>query len=119
MSLAVGVGIPIPILNVDVLRRTCVRDADILAPVVDYSHDYPQKTGKVLGHVSYAQLRSGEIEIDGKKLTVGSLSSYHKARKISELLADEVRRGDFLLSEPIQRLPVDGAMKSLEVREKT
>jgi L-aspartate semialdehyde sulfurtransferase len=119
VSLAVGVGIPIPILNVDVLRRTCVRDADILAPVVDYSHDYPQKTGKVLGHVSYAQLRSGEIEIDGKKLTVGSLSSYHKARKISELLADEVRRGDFLLSEPIQRLPVDGAMKSLEVREKT
>ena len=119
VSLAVGVGIPIPILNADVLRRTCVRDRDILAPVVDYSHDYPQKTGKVLGHVSYAALRSGEIEIQGKKLTVGTLSSYHKARKIAALLADEIRRGAFLVSEPIQRLPADGAMKSLEVREKT
>jgi len=120
VSLCLGVGIPIPILNADILKRTCVRDRDILAPVVDYSQDYPQKTGKVLGHVSYEQLRSGEIEVGGKKVVaVGSLSSYHKARKIAALLADEIRRGDFLLAEPIQRLPVGGTMKSLEVREKT
>ena len=66
VSLGVGVGIPIPILNEQVLRRTCVTDADILAPVVDYSHDYPEKTGKVVAQVSYAQLRSGSIEIEGK-----------------------------------------------------
>ena len=118
VSLAIGVGIPIPILNADVLRRTCVRDRDILAPIVDYSHDYPQKTGKVLGHVSYEQLRSGEIEVGGKKVAVGSLSSYYKARKIATLLADEIRQGDFLLSEPIRRLPAGNAMQSLEVREK-
>ncbi len=66
VSLAMGVGIPIPILNEDVLKRTCVRDRDILAPVIDYSADYPQNTGKVIGHVSYEQLRSGQIEVEGK-----------------------------------------------------
>jgi len=118
VSLALGVGIPIPILNADVLRRTCVRDRDIFAPVVDYSVDYPQKTGRVLCHVSYEQLRSGEIEIDGEKVAVGSLSSYYKALEIARLLADEIKRGDFQLSRPIAPLPKDTSMKSLEIREK-
>ncbi len=118
VSLAVGVGVPIPILNPGVLKRTCVRDRDIMAPVTDYSSDYPQKTGRVIAHVSYEQLRSGEIEIEGRKVTVGSLSSYYKALEIANLLADEVRRGDFLLAEPSAPLPKDRAMKPLEIREK-
>jgi len=118
VSLALGVGIPIPILSADVLRRTCVRDRDIFAPVVDYSADYPQKTGRVLCHVSYEQLRSGEIEIDGKKVPVGSLSSYYKAVEVARLLADEIKRGDFQLSPPIAPLPKDTSMKPLEIREK-
>ncbi len=118
VSLAVGVGVPIPILNQDVLKRTCVRDRDIMAPVVDYSADYPQKTGNVIDHVSYEQLRTGEIEIEGRKVTVGSLSSYYKALEIANLLADEVRRGDFLLAEPSVPLPKNRAMKPLEIREK-
>ncbi len=118
VSLAMGVGIPIPILNEDVLKRTCVRDRDILAPVIDYSTDYPQNTGKVIGHVSYEQLRSGEIEVEGQKVAVGSLSSYHKALEIAHLLADEVRRGDFPLAEPFAPLPKEIAMKPLVAREK-
>ena len=51
VSLALGVGIPIPILNPEILKRTTVRDRDIQACVTDYSSDYPQKTGKVLGLV--------------------------------------------------------------------
>ena len=118
VSLAMGVGIPIPILNQDILKRTCVRDRDIMAPVVDYSADYPQKTGKVIGHVNYEQLRTGEIEVEGRKVTVGSLSSYYGALEIANLLADEVRRGDFLLAEPNAPLPKDQAMKPLTIREK-
>jgi len=118
VSLALGVGIPIPILNEKVLQRTCVRDRDILAPVIDYGNDYPQKTGRVICHVSYEQLRSGEIEIDGKKIVVASMSSYHKALEIANLLADEIRRGDFLVSRPIQALPKDTTMKSLVIRRK-
>ena len=118
VSLALGVGIPIPILNEDILKRTCVRDRDILAPVVDYSADYPQNTGKVLCYVSYEQLRTGQIEIEGKKVAVGSLSSYFKALEIAHILADEIRRGEFLLAEPIARLPNDAKTKPLLIREK-
>ena len=118
VSLALGVGIPIPILNEGVLKSTCVRDRDIFAPVVDYSADYPQKTGNVLGYVSYEQLRSGEIAVAGKTVKVGSLSSYYRALEIANLLADEVRKGDFVLAEPSAPLPKDRSMKPLLIREK-
>jgi len=118
VSLALGVGVPIPVLNEEVLKRTCVRDRDILAPVVDYSSDYPQNTGKVICYVSYEQLRSGRIKVEGKEVAVGSLSSYYKALQIANLLADEIRRGDFRLAEPIAPLPKDKKMKPLVTRKK-
>jgi len=119
VSLALGVGIPIPILNEQVLKRTCVRDRDIWAPVVDYGTDYPQNTGRVIAHVNYEQLRRGEIDLEGKKAAVGSLSSYYKALEIANLLADEIRRGDFLLAAPIAPLAKDTKMKPLLARDKS
>lgn len=118
-SLGVGVGIPIPILNADILKRTCIRDRDIDAPVVDYSIAYPQATGDVICYVNYEQLKSGSITVEGKEIAVGSLSSYSKAREIAALLRDQIARGEFLLSEPIARLPVDQTMKPLLDREKS
>jgi len=118
VSLSLGVGIPIPVLNKDILQRTCVRDRDIFAPVVDYSHDYPENTGRVIAKVNYEQLRSGEITIEGKKVPVSSLSSYHMALEVANLLADELRRGEFLLSEPVRRLPLDSKMKPMRMAEK-
>lgn len=115
VSLALGVGIPIPILNAEILRRTTVRDRDIIACVVDYSEDYPEKTGKVLARYNYEQLRSGEVELNGKKVPVTSLSSYNKALKICGLLKAEIEEGRFLLSEPSQRLPLGQGMKSLNI----
>jgi uncharacterized protein (DUF39 family) len=118
VSLALGIGIPIPILNADILKRTCVRDRDILAPVIDYSDDYPQRTGKVVTQVSYEQLKSGEIQINGKTVQVGSMSSYYKALEIANLLADEIRRGDFQITKPMAPLPKETAMKPLVQRKK-
>jgi uncharacterized protein (DUF39 family) len=118
VSLALGVGIPIPILNERVLKFTCVRDRDILAPVTDYGSDYPQNTGKVLGYVNYEQLKSGQIDVEGKKIPVGSLSSYYKALEIAHLLADEIRKGDFTLAAPLAMLPKDAKMKPLLIRDR-
>jgi len=118
VSLALGIGVPIPILNEDVLKRACVRDRDIMAPVVDYSQDYPQNTGKVICYVSYEQLRSGQIDVEGEKIAVGSLSSYYKALQIANLLADEIRQGDFRLAEPIAPLAKDKKMKPLVTRRR-
>lgn len=114
VSLALGVGIPIPILNAEILRRTTVRDADIFATVVDYSEDYPQKTGNTLGRFTYEQLRSGEVELLGKKVPVTSMSSYNKALRICELLKAEIQAGRFLLSEPSQPLPAAQGMQGLQ-----
>ena len=117
VSLALGIAVPIPILNREVLRRTTIRDRDIYAPVVDYSCDYPQKTGRVLCETTYEALRQGEIVVQGRTVRVGSLSSYHKALECAELLKDEIARGDFLLSAPLQALPQEQSCTGLQIRE--
>lgn len=105
VSLCLGIGIPIPILDEDMARFTAVSDADIVAPLVDYGHDYPELTGEPLGYVSYADLRSGEIELRGKRVPTAALSSYPRAREIAGLLKDQVQAGEFLLSRPAELLP--------------
>lgn len=117
VSLALGIGIPIPILNEQVLACTTVRDDDIKAELIDYSYDYPMKTGKVITHLTYGQLKRGLVEIDGQKVEVSSMSSYSKALHIAELLKAEIRDGKFLLREPLHSLPRNQKMKSMVVRE--
>ncbi len=116
VSLALGVGIPIPILTPEILARTTVRDDAIKAPVIDYGYDYPQKTGKVVTHLSYAEVKRGEVEIEGTTVETGSLSSYAKAVEIAEILAEEIRKGDFMISAPHRPLLRDQPMKGLEIK---
>jgi uncharacterized protein (DUF39 family) len=116
VSLSLGVGIPIPILNAEILKQTTVRDSEIIGCVTDYSHDYPEKTGKILARYNYEQLRSGEVELNGKKVRVSSMSSYNKAQKISEILKAEIADGKFLLSEASRRLPQNQGMGGLEIK---
>jgi uncharacterized protein (DUF39 family) len=113
VSLALGIGIPIPILNPGILRRATVRDSEIYAPVVDYGSDYPQRVNRVLKRVSYAELRTGAVEIRGQAVSVGSLSSYARALEIAEILKEEIRCGGFLLSEPIRCLPRHGQCRPM------
>ncbi len=105
VSLIVGIGIPIPVLDEDIVRWASIPDEDIYAPVVDYSSDYPRRTGKVLGELNYAQLKSGEVTILNKKVPTGSLSSYRKAREIAETLKDWIQKGSFLLTERLFSFP--------------
>ncbi|WP_233142869.1 homocysteine biosynthesis protein [Marispirochaeta aestuarii] len=109
VSLALGVAIPIPITGPEVLKGCTVRDEDIMAPVIDYAVDYPKNTGKVLTHVSYADLRRGEVRLFGRSVETGSLSSYAKALKAANLLADQIRAGDFTVNTPAAPLPATGS----------
>jgi len=119
VSLGIGVGIPIPILDEDMVRAVAVRDRDIQAPVVDYSHDYPNCTGRVLGWVNYEELKTGEIEFQGRRIPVGSMSSYVMALEIAEILKDQIRKGEFLLAPPIRPLPREKAFRPMRRPEKT
>jgi len=104
-TLTVGIGIPIPILSEEILRYTTVSDADIFAPIVDYSEDYPQRKPDILGEISYAELKSGHVNIQGKDVPTASLSSYPKAVEIANILKGWIERGEFLLTEPVAPLP--------------
>jgi len=106
VSLQVGIGIPIPLLNAEIAQYTAVRDSEITAPVVDYSKGYPyfEKTPD-LGSVTYADLRTGKVTIQGKEVPTASLSSYSKAKTIAETLKDWIQAGKFELSQPVQALP--------------
>jgi uncharacterized protein (DUF39 family) len=105
VSLAVGIGVPIPILDEELARCTAVRDRDILAPVIDYSEDYPGNRPAPLAHVSYAELRSGTIEVLGKRVRTAALSSYSKARAIAVELKSWIEAGEFQLGRPADPLP--------------
>ncbi len=104
-TITVAIGVPIPILSEEILRFTAVRDADIFAPIVDYSEAYPQRRSDILGEASYAQLKSGKIEIQGREVPTASLSSYPKAVGIAKMLKEWIKEGKFLLTEPVAPLP--------------
>jgi len=104
-TLTVGIGVPIPILSEEILRYTTISDAGILAPLVDYSEAYPQLKRDILGEVSYAELKSGRIKVQGKDVPTGSLSSYPKAVEIASTLKKWIEKGEFLLTEPVAPLP--------------
>jgi len=104
-TITVGIGVPIPVLSEEILQYTLVTDDDIFAPVVDYSEAYPQRKPDVLAEVTYAELKSGVIKIQGKEVPTASLSSYPKAVEIANILKDWIKKGEFLLTEPVAPLP--------------
>jgi len=104
-TLTVGIGVPIPILSEEILQYTRVSDAEIFAPVVDYSEAYPQREPDILGEVSYAELKSGRMKMEGKDVPTASLSSYPKALEIANILKSWIEKGEFLLTEPVAPLP--------------
>lgn len=104
-TLQVGLGIPIPILNEEMMGYCAVRDEEIYAPVVDYNRSYPHREAGNLGLVNYRELKSGLIKVEGKKVPTASLSSYAGAREIAESLKEWIESGQFMLSEPAAPLP--------------
>jgi len=119
VNLTVGIGVPIPILNEEILKYTAVRDEEIYTQIVDYSDAYPKGRSTSLGEVNYAQLRSGKITIQGKEVPTASLSSYSRARKIAEILKNWIKKGEFFLTEPVELLPsVDSGVRFKPLEER-
>ncbi|MFH1288329.1 MAG: homocysteine biosynthesis protein [bacterium] len=115
-TMVVGIGIPIPILNEEILKSAAVSDKDIWTPIVDFGFDYPQGIAKSYGEVNYAQLRSGKINFNGKEIPAVPLSSYAMAREIAGVLAGWIKEGKFFLGAPVRTLNLDDKYKSLVER---
>jgi uncharacterized protein (DUF39 family) len=104
-TITVGIGVPIPILSEEILRYTMVTDSEIFAPVIDYAEAYPQRKPDVLAEVSYAELKTGKINVQNQEIPTASLSSYPGAVKIAGILKEWINKGEFLLTEPVAPLP--------------
>lgn len=104
-SMAVGLGIPIPILDADMAMYTGVSDKELFTRVVDYGSDYTNRVARDYGEVSYHQLKSGTIVVNGKEVQTAPLSSMVKAREIAETLKKWVMEKKFLLNRPAETLP--------------
>jgi len=115
VSLFVGVGIPIPILNEEILMRATVKDEDLYTTIFDYG--VGERNRKSLGVVNYKDLKSGVIELKGKKIRTAPLSSMKKAREIAEKLKQEIISGDFVLSEPSAQLRKNTSVKAMNLKE--
>jgi len=111
-SLYVGIGIPIPILNEGLAKKTALRDEEIFTDIVDYG--VPRRERPKLGKVNYATLKSGEVTINGRTIKVSSLSSLKKARKIAETLKSWIENGSFYLSAPAETLPTDSVCNPMK-----
>jgi len=119
VTLTVGIGVPIPILDEEILRYTMVRDEEIWAQVVDYSEAYPQCNPGSLGEVNYKQLKSGKITVQGKEVPTSGLSSYFKAREIAQILKEWIGAGKFLLTRPAEPVPsVDSGIVFKPLKER-
>jgi uncharacterized protein (DUF39 family) len=119
VTLTVGIGVPIPILNEEILQYTAVGDENIWAQIVDYSDAYPQLIPGSLGEVSYAQLKTGKITVQEKEVPTAGLSSYTKAREIAKILKEWIQVGKFFMTDPVELIPsVDSGIVFKPLKER-
>lgn len=115
ISMYVGLGIPIPVLDEDLFADLVRTNEELYTNFIDYSTGglkMPQ-----LGRVSYAQLRSGKVELNGKTVPTAPLSSLHMAREIAQLLKENISDGNFTLNKPIKDVDMFGKFAPLKLKE--
>ncbi len=112
-SLMLGVGIPFPVLNRKVIEHCAIGDQDVVAPVIDFS--IPRRVRPTFGLVSYAQLKTGRMTIEGKSVRVAPLASIALSRKVAQELKSWIEKGEFTLTEFVAPLPKDRAFMAQDL----
>lgn len=109
VTMYVGIGVPIPLLDEDLAHRVSIRNSQIDTFIEDYGHECD-----LIGKVNYEQLRSGEFEFMGKKIHTAPLSSLYKARRIAAILKEWIEKGQFELTAPVRPMPTGTSLKGLK-----
>ncbi|HZK01573.1 MAG TPA: homocysteine biosynthesis protein, partial [Anaerovoracaceae bacterium] len=119
-TMAVGIGIPIPILNEEILHYAAVKDEDIYCPIVDFNEGYPYSKKIDLGFANFKELKSGKIVVNNKEITTTPQSSYPRARIIAGTLKDWIKAGKFEITQPVMQLPsADADIEFKSIPERT
>ncbi len=114
-TLFVGVGIPIPILDKEMAKFTAVRDENIETEIIDFG--VARRDRPVIRKVTYAELKSGKVEINGEEVRVSPLSSFYMAEKIMKELKRMIEKGEFFLSKPVDRILRQNVLKPMRQKE--
>ncbi|NWF60828.1 MAG: homocysteine biosynthesis protein [Fischerella sp.] len=104
-SLMLGVGVPLPVLSEEVVARCAVSDKELVAPIVDFS--IPRRVRPTFGLVSYAQLKSGRIVIEGKTVRTAPVVSLFLSRQVAQELKQWIEAGTFSLTEPVAPITME------------
>ncbi|MDD1703251.1 MAG: homocysteine biosynthesis protein [Methanoregula sp.] len=115
VTMYVGLGVPLPVLDLDVVRATAVRDEDITVDLVDYG--VPSRNRPLVRKVNYKELRSGTVEINGEQIRTSSLSSFRRARQVAAELKNWVENGKMQLALPTK--PINATQKVHPMHETT
>jgi uncharacterized protein (DUF39 family) len=110
VSIFIGIGIPIPMLDAEMARRVSINNSQIETSVLDYGTVGTPK----LGQVTYEQLRSGTIKVKGKNIRTAPVASLATARRIADILKKQIQDGGFLVQEPVQMFPTNTSLKGLQ-----
>jgi uncharacterized protein (DUF39 family) len=111
VTLYVGLGVPLPVLDLEVVRATAVRDEDISVDIMDYG--VPSRNRPSIRKVTYAELRSGSVELNGEEVRTSSLSSFRKARQVSKELKSWIERGSMQLALPSRPIDANKSAKPM------
>lgn len=112
-TMFVGLGVPIPILNQRLALKTAVSDEEITTKIIDYG--VPRLQRPVLREVTYSELKSGKVELNGETVKASPISSINMAREIAETLKKWIENGEFFLSAPIEKLPRGTVFKPMKM----
>ena len=105
ISIYIGIGIAIPILDENIAHRVCIKNEDIKTRIIDYA------TGKKIGTVNYRDLIENNIRINGSKVNTRTMTDIRTSRRITEILKGWVNSGRFELASPVKSLPLNGTLK--------
>jgi uncharacterized protein (DUF39 family) len=112
VTINIGLGIPIPNLDEEIFEHISRPNSEIMSTCYDYSTG--ELARPVMGRYSYAQLRSGKVEISGKTVPTSTMTSISIAREIAQILKNSISEGSFELQEPIKNIGGLGEFKPLK-----
>lgn len=112
VTIFIGIGIPIPILDEEIAYYVTRSNSELITTVRDYSkHDKP-----IIREVTYQELKSGKIELNGKYVKTAPITSMNVSRKIANELKKQILNKEFFLTKPVASLPSKSDYKKLNTK---
>lgn len=112
--LYVGIGVPVPVTDIEMAKYLSVNDTDIDTTIVDFS--IPRRTKPTFGKCKYSELRTSTVIINKKPTLSAPLSSMAGAVEICNSLKEEIISGRFLLSEYVYPIDLNTEIKKLDAK---